>query len=70
MSDVIEILMAARNGENYIREQIDSIIAQTDPDWHLTVSDDASEDATAQIIDGYCARDPDRISRQDRKSVV
>ena len=63
MSDVIEILMAARNGENYIREQIDSIIAQTDPDWHLTVSDDASEDATAQIIDGYCARDPDRISR-------
>ncbi len=63
MSDVIEILMAARNGENFIREQIDSIIAQTDTGWHLTVSDDASEDATGEIIDGYVARDPERIGR-------
>ncbi len=63
MSDVIEILMAARNGEDYIRAQIDSIIAQTDAGWRLTVSDDASEDATVQIVDAYVARDPDRIAR-------
>ena len=64
MSDVIEILMAARNGENYIREQIDSIIAQTDPGWRLTVSDDASDDATVRIVEGYAARFQDKIALQ------
>lgn len=37
-----EILLAAYNGERYIREQIDSILTQEDKRWHLTVSDDGS----------------------------
>ena len=35
----IEILMAAYNGAPYSREQIDSILGQTDTNWHLTISD-------------------------------
>lgn len=58
-----EILMAAYNGERYIRAQIDSILAQTDSRWHLTVSDDGSTDATPAILDEYAARYPDRITR-------
>lgn len=60
---MIEILMAAFNGEKYIREQIDSILAQSFGDWHLTVSDDGSTDGTVSIVEDYQLRYPDRISR-------
>lgn len=59
----IEILMATYNGAPYLREQIDSILRQTDRNWHLTISDDGSTDGTDAIIDGYVQRDPDRICR-------
>ena len=61
--DQIEILMAAYNGAPYIREQIDSILAQTDTGWLLTISDDGSTDGTDAIIDEYALRFPDRIRR-------
>lgn len=59
----IEILLASYNGEAYIREQIDSILAQSDHRWHLTVSDDGSTDQTATILDEYTSRYPDKITR-------
>lgn len=59
----IEILLASYNGEAYIREQIDSILAQSDDRWHLTVSDDGSMDRTAEILDDYAWRYPEKISR-------
>ncbi|MDY3832975.1 MAG: glycosyltransferase, partial [Candidatus Ventricola sp.] len=45
--------MAAYNGAPYIGEQIDSILQQTDTNWHLTISDDGSTDGTDAIIDEY-----------------
>ena len=57
----IEILMAAYNGAPYIREQIDSIVRQSDTNWLLTISDDGSTDGTDAIIDEYVRRYPDRI---------
>ena len=59
----VEILMAVYNGEAFLSEQIDSILAQSDPRWHLTLSDDGSTDRSPEIIDGYAARHPDRIAR-------
>lgn len=44
------ILMAAYNGEKYIKQQIDSIINQTDKDWDLWIRDDGSNDNTVNII--------------------
>lgn len=60
---MIEILMATYNGASFLREQLDSILAQTDTGWHLTVSDDGSEDGTEEIIDSYAERYPDKITR-------
>ncbi len=62
-SQVVEILLASYNGEKYIGAQIDSILAQTDNRWHLTISDDGSIDSTPLIIDEYVRRYPQRISR-------
>lgn len=54
----VQILMAVYNGEPYLAEQIDSIIAQSYTDWELLISDDSSSDKSLQIIQEYCAQDP------------
>lgn len=59
----VEILLASYNGAQYIREQIDSILRQTDTRWHLTLSDDGSTDGTAAILDEYVQRYPEKMTR-------
>lgn len=51
----IAILMAVYNGERFMREQIDSILAQTNQEWTLYIRNDGSTDRTADIIDAYVA---------------
>lgn len=58
----VEILMAVCNGAAFLPEQLDSILAQTDDRWHLTVSDDGSRDGSADILGDYARRWPDRIA--------
>ena len=48
------------NGERFLRDALDSILGQTFADFSLVVSDNASTDATVEIVEGYAARD-DRI---------
>lgn len=50
---MIDILLAAYNGEKYISEQIDSIINQTYTDWILYIKDDCSTDRTVDIVREY-----------------
>jgi len=50
---MISVCMATYNGEKYIQEQIDSILAQLGPDDELVISDDLSIDTTLSIIKGY-----------------
>lgn len=58
----IAILMATFNGEKYLAEQIDSLLAQTYQDWHLYIHDDGSKDKTIDIINAYIGKYPDRIT--------
>ena len=53
----ILILMAVYNGEKYLREQLDSIVAQDFTNWHMIVQDDGSTDGTEKIVREYEARD-------------
>ena len=47
------VLMSTYNGENFIREQIDSILNQQDVNVHLFVRDDGSQDQTCEILKEY-----------------
>jgi glycosyltransferase involved in cell wall biosynthesis len=49
----VQVVMPAYNAEAYIGEAIDSVLAQTFTDWELTVVDDGSTDATADVVAGY-----------------
>lgn len=53
--------MATYNGEEYVAEQIESILAQTYKKWVLFIRDDNSKDGTAQIIKKYEKKYPDKI---------
>jgi len=49
----VSILMNCYNGEKYLQETVDSVIAQTYEDWELIFWDNQSIDKTAEIIHGY-----------------
>jgi len=50
---LVHILMATCEGERYLSEQLASIQAQTYPHWVLHVSDDASTDATLEVLKAF-----------------
>jgi len=50
--------MAVYNGQSYLREALDSLLAQTFTDFELVVVDDASTDETPAILRAYAQRDP------------
>src|SRR4030043_545994 len=58
---MIDILLTTYNGEKYLSQQIDSIIAQPCKDWQLLVRDDLSTDNTVNIIKNHTRRYPDKI---------
>ncbi len=47
---MISVCMAVYNGERFIKEQIDSILPQLQPNDELIISDDGSNDRTLAII--------------------
>jgi glycosyltransferase involved in cell wall biosynthesis len=49
----VAILLCTYNGEAYLREQLDSYLAQTHGHWTLIVSDDGSTDRTLAILESY-----------------
>lgn len=59
----VAILLSTYNGEKFLGEQLDSLLAQSYPDFIIVVRDDGSRDATAEILDRYCAQHPDKFRR-------
>ncbi|MCP3951990.1 MAG: glycosyltransferase family 2 protein [Desulfobacterales bacterium] len=53
----VSIGLPVYNGENYLREALDSLLAQTYTDFELIISDNASNDATQAICEEFSARD-------------
>jgi glycosyltransferase involved in cell wall biosynthesis len=49
------------NAERFIQEAIDSIVAQTYPNWEILLVDDGSTDNSAKIANEYVRLYPDRI---------
>lgn len=53
----VSIVLPVFNGEEYLAEALDSIIAQTFEDFELICVDDCSTDSTPQILADYAERD-------------
>ena len=54
----VTIVMCTYNGEHYLREQMDSLLAQTYPVAEIIVQDDGSSDGTMAILEQYAVGNP------------
>ena len=61
MNQKISVIMSVYNSEATLRESIDSILAQTYPDWEFIICNDASTDGTQAILEEYAEKDPERF---------
>jgi hypothetical protein len=55
---MIEVLLATYNGEKFLRQQLDSLLAQDCRDFTVIASDDSSSDGTRALLDSYSAAHP------------
>ena len=53
MKEKVSVLMSVKNEAKFIRECVDSILAQTHQKWELLITDDHSTDNTAHILEEY-----------------
>jgi glycosyltransferase involved in cell wall biosynthesis len=55
---LVSAIIVVLDGEDFLNEAIDSVIAQTLTDWELIVADDGSTDRTREIGRARAAADP------------
>jgi glycosyltransferase involved in cell wall biosynthesis len=55
---LVSIITAVYNGENYLAQCIESILAQTYDNWEYIIFNNRSTDATLQIAQKYAKEDP------------
>lgn len=59
--NMLSVCMATYNGEKYIQQQLDSILACLSANDELIVSDDGSTDGTIAILESYARNNADQI---------
>lgn len=55
---LVSVIMPAFNAERFIKQSIDSVIAQIYTNWELMVIDDGSTDSTHKIVSELMKNDP------------
>jgi glycosyltransferase involved in cell wall biosynthesis len=58
----ISIAMATYNGERFVRQQLDSLVAQSALPFELVVTDDGSTDNTIEIVSDFARNAPFPVS--------
>lgn len=65
---LVSIIMPMYNSEKYLRESIESVLAQTYSNWELLIIDDFSKDQSLSIAKSYVEKDPRiRLLSNDRR---
>ncbi len=68
---IISVALPVYNGERYLAQAIDSILAQTHVDFELIIIDDGSTDASLDILRNYEKRDARiRLIYRENKGLV
>lgn len=66
---LVSILTPIYNGEEYLAECIESVLAQTYPHWDYTIVNNCSTDRSLEIAQRYAAKDP-RIRVHNNETFV
>ena len=57
----VDVIIPAYNAARFLPAAIESVIAQTEPDWRIVLVDDGSTDETHAVVTPYAARLGDRF---------
>jgi hypothetical protein len=63
----VEVLLATYNGERFVGEQIDSILAQDYPTLRILAGDDGSSDRTLEVLREYAEQFPLKIRLMEKQ---
>ncbi len=55
---LVSVVTPVYDGETYLRECIESVLAQTYPNWDYTIVNNCSRDRTREIAEEYAGHDP------------
>ncbi|HXG64665.1 MAG TPA: glycosyltransferase, partial [Blastocatellia bacterium] len=58
---LVSVIMPFFNAERFFRESIESVIAQTYPNWELLLVDDGSADGSTEIALEYARKHPEKV---------
>lgn len=53
----VSVIVPVYNAEKLLKRSIESVLAQTDPDWELLLMDDGSTDGSAAVCESYAQKD-------------
>jgi glycosyltransferase involved in cell wall biosynthesis len=71
MKPYFSIIIPVYNVASYLRECLDSVLAQTFTDWEAICVDDGSTDESGAILDEYAAKDKRfRVAHRENQGVV
>lgn len=59
---LVSVVVICFNGEQFLAEAIESVIAQTYDSWELFLVDDGSSDRSSAIMQDYVAKYPDKMT--------
>lgn len=63
MDNMIEVLLATHNGEEFLAEQIDSVLGQEGVELRILIHDDESSDKTPLVLEEYVRDHSAKIDR-------
>jgi glycosyltransferase involved in cell wall biosynthesis len=69
IDSLVSIITPFYNSEKYIRDTLESVLAQSYPYWEMICVDDCSQDQSTQIVEEYSRRD-NRIKLVSRKDSI
>jgi glycosyltransferase involved in cell wall biosynthesis len=58
---IVSVVLPCFNGERFLEQALESVLAQTFRGWELLVVDDGSTDGSADIARAFARRHPDKI---------
>ena len=70
MEKKVSLIVPVYNGENYLKDCVDSILGQTLREIEILLVDDGSKDRTPQLCDAYAAADERvRVIHQENRGL-